>query len=149
MSSILITQWVLTAIAQWVLSGHLNRTPDMQQSETIDTTPHRRHSFDIREAATERSANLRLLACIAASALALFAFVFGFFYLVNGGAPTAAKPVQRAMVVELRPESDTRAQRDVIARLEDWRAGYEAAVENGCKVQPMLSAPLGRSPGAQ
>jgi hypothetical protein len=113
---------------------------------------HRQHTFDVPPAPTpipqivvrmpdERlafAAYFVMAACVVGAAIAL---------TIGGRPPTAtAVPTPRTVTTQLPPAADAAHQRLTIERLRDWRAGYEAAVENGCKVQPVLSSPVGRKP---
>jgi hypothetical protein len=59
-------------------------------------------------------------------------------------APGTPVPLPRAEITPLPPLDAVR--RETHARLRDWRAGYEAAVDNGCQVRPTLSSPIGLRP---
>jgi hypothetical protein len=64
------------------------------------------------------------------------------------GMPPAATPIKPAHVstVPLPSADEIHVQRFTIDRLRDWRAGYEAAVENGCQLRPLLNPPVGAHP---
>jgi hypothetical protein len=119
---------------------------------------HRQHALDIPPLAPRPIAQVPLsrpvtwqehlkfwAGMITAWALAM-AVIFGGAYWFNGGRPEAT-PVAHAQVVtdDLPPLDEVRAGR-LAERLRDWRAGYEAAVQNGCRIQPMLDTPLARRP---
>jgi hypothetical protein len=137
-----ITQWVLTRIAQWVLSAHLNRTPDMPAASS---NLHRDHPFIASQRADNgaRFQSLKLFGLIAIVIAAMFATVVGGVYSLNGGNVIAPPTRTSEIVVREVPHTDP-AARELLLQLQVWRAGYEAAVENGCKVQPILTSPIGR-----
>jgi hypothetical protein len=74
--------------------------------------------------------------------------IAGIVALAINGAPPEVRPVKQpqASTTPLPSAEALHAQRLTSERLRDWRAGYEAAVQNGCKVQPLLSAPVGAKP---
>jgi hypothetical protein len=63
------------------------------------------------------------------------------FVLTVPLAPTKTTPIVRAAGVDA-PLPPASANTALHARLDEWRAGYEAAVENGCQIKPLLSAPV-------
>jgi hypothetical protein len=65
--------------------------------------------------------------------------------LIPEGEAASVTPIPLSHI-ETTPLPAVDLLRDTPARLRLWRAGYEAAVDNGCKVQPLLSSPLGLRP---
>jgi hypothetical protein len=116
---------------------------------------HRQHTLDIPPApapiartplgheATWRDA-FRFWAATIAVVVLVFAAIFGGTYWLNGG--THATPIVAAAIATAPLPPVSAAARTLQARLEDWRAGYETAVENGCKLQPLMTAPVSRLP---
>jgi hypothetical protein len=102
---------------------------------------HRRHTFDIAPRAL--LAHERREAVVAVAVALAAAFVFALLYGERSG--TVATPVPQPQITtrSLPPAADTRRD-ELLARLSVWRAGYEAAVENGCKLQPLLNSPVAR-----
>jgi hypothetical protein len=108
---------------------------------------HREHPFIASQRADSgaRFQSLKLSSLIVIVIAAVFATVLGGVYLLNGGNVTAAPMRSAEIVVHEVPHTDP-AARELQLQLRVWRAGYEAAVQNGCKVQPLLSAPVGAKP---
>jgi hypothetical protein len=98
-------------------------------------------SFEIREGGIPPLVVAALFIVVAAVIAAAVARAIN-------GAPPEVRPVKQpqASTTPLPSAEALHAQRLTIERLRDWRAGYEAAVQNGCKVQPLLSAPVGAKP---
>jgi hypothetical protein len=65
--------------------------------------------------------------------------------LIPGGETASVTPVPLGRI-DTTPLPAIDMLLDTPARLRIWRAGYAAAVDNGCKVQPLLSSPLGLRP---
>jgi hypothetical protein len=102
---------------------------------------HREHPFVAQAAAQEDRPRLSLRA----GALVVGAIVIGFAALAPltfGVRTTKATPIERAPIVDTPLPAVSAPARNLQARLEDWRAGYEAAVENGCQIKPLFNAPV-------
>lgn len=107
---------------------------------------HRRHTFDIdarrraaRDLWTQRKAP------IVAIATAVIAIV-GLTFALERPQPVATPiPMPAVTTYALLPASST-LTRTLHDRLGDWRAGYEAAVQNGCELKPMFTIPIAAQP---
>jgi hypothetical protein len=119
---------------------------------------HRQHALDIPPLAPRPIAqvpllqpvtwqeHLRFWVSVIVTWAMIMGVIFGGTYWFNGGRPEAT-PIALAHIVtsDLPPLDQVRAGR-LFERLRDWRAGYEAAVQNGCRIQPMLETPLAPRP---
>lgn len=116
---------------------------------------HRQHYLDIPPAAPAVRPNLdertwretaKFLALFVLGSALLFALVFAASYWFSGGAPVVT-PIPPAQITSAPLPSVSEIHARVVQqRLEDFRAGYEAALENACKLQPLLGTPIARSP---
>jgi hypothetical protein len=66
--------------------------------------------------------------------------------LLAPGEPTPGTPVSLTRIEVTPLPQLEEVRRENHARLRDWRAGYEAAVDNGCQLRPTLSSPIGLRP---
>lgn len=111
---------------------------------------HRQHAFDIPpqpieqfahdEPASRRQHLIVTMAVIAVLLIGCIVIVFA----RNPGVAVDVTPIPQPAIATtpLATLSDEHAQL-VQLRLELFRAGYEAAVENGCRLQPLLHPPIG------
>lgn len=106
---------------------------------------HRQHTFDLQpnQAAHEPGANRRgAVFAIGAASLAIVASAIAFPDEQATVTPIAAPQISTTTL----PTAAAMQQRELHERLSDWRAGYEAAVQNGCQVRPLLGSPIGTQP---
>jgi hypothetical protein len=112
---------------------------------------HRQHALDIpasptpipqapREAAPRRT-RFGWVAVIAVNAALLIAIPL----FLRGPANGTPIPPAQIVTTALPPAADAKA-RLVVDRLRDWRSGYEAALDNGCALRPLLTAPIAGRP---
>lgn len=109
---------------------------------------HRQHAFDIPadpqpvESVTTRMPNSRrcvvaLFACL--TTIALIALQLA---LDDEAEVPRAMRVPPPQIVSAPIPSFDDEQRVMLERLRLWRAGYEAAVQNGCQLKPLLASPI-------
>lgn len=106
---------------------------------------HREHPFISEIEAQERGPRLRIHPSVLL-VMGTFAVSVAVTLPFTLGIPVAkSTAIEQPPITAMRlPPASGTQDRTLQLRLEDWRSGYEAAVENGCQLRPLLNRPVGR-----